>query len=265
LKIALATIFYQNNLELQRLVDSIPDKVIDFWITVDGPFRFNLDMYPDLPHKSDDGSLMVLSKAANKFNSNVIINYKTGATEFDKRNTYLENCEKLKNNNIDALIIVDSDEYFYYEPGYNPEDCWTRFKKNLEFEMRKYPGHNVFGIDYIDDHNTRTYKPRVWVNPHEMRYFYGSHYMYGNIKTDIKEMETFKQYKTCYCQPAMALVKGLTMKHDHVLRSKEYQERRKKYQQYLVRFEELIQSHRYSMEEADKLAKEDPATGFDPT
>jgi hypothetical protein len=264
MKIGLATIFYNNCLELQRLVDSFPPKVVDYFIGVDGPFRFNLDMYPDLPHKSDDGSFTVLSNSAPKFNSNVIINYKAGATEFDKRNTYLENCEKLKNE-INVLIIIDSDEYFHYDSGYKPEDCWQRFRKNLEFEMRKHPGHNVFGIDYIDEHGTRTYKPRVWVNPHEMRYFYGSHYMYGNTKTDASVMEEFKKYKTCYCQPALALVKGLTLKHDHVLRSKEYQERRKKYQQYLVKYEELVQSHKYTHEEADQMAKNDPATGFDPT
>jgi hypothetical protein len=262
-KIALLLIFYNNKEEIQRLINSIPDKVVDYFIAIDGIFQYQAEENPDLPMKSNDGSIQVITDSASKFNNSVVIHYKPGATEFDKRNTYLENCKKL--GDVDVGIVTDSDEYFHYDIGYKPEDCWQRFRKNLEFEIRKHPQHNVFGIDYIDEAGTRTYKPRVWVNPHEMRYFYGSHYMYGNIKTDASIMEEFKKYKTCYCQPALALIKGLTLKHDHVLRSKEYQERRKKYQQYLVKYEELIQSHKFTFEEADKLAKEDPAIGFDPT
>jgi hypothetical protein len=265
MKIALATIFYQCAKELQRLVDSIPDKVIDYWICVDGPFRYNLDRHPDLPHKSDDGSLTVISDAAPKFNYNVIINYKYGgATEFDKRNTYLENCEKL--GDINVIIIVDSDEYFIYNHGIDPVEAWNRLRKNIEIEMIQHPFHNVYGIPYAQkDSPSDTYKPRIWTRPEKMRYINGSHYHYANIENEQQDIETFKQNRLNYVQQARSIIKsGVIMTHDQSLRTKEYQERRRQYQQYLVSYEERIQSYKHTHEEADRLAKENPATSYDP-
>ena len=265
MKIALATIFYQCKDELQRLVDSFPPHVIDFWLTVDGPFRYNLDMNPDLPHKSDDGSLMVISNAASKFNANVIINYKSGATEFDKRNTYLENCSKL--TDIDVIIIIDSDEFFTYSPGIDPLSAWQRFIKNIELERIKHPHHNVYGIEAIEGkEDTQTYRPRIWINPSKMRYTNGSHYHYCNIVDEADTLTQFQENGLNYVQHARSIIKGgVILAHDQSLRTKEYQEQRKQYQQYLVRYEELVQSYRHTHEEADKIAKQDPALGFDPT
>src|SRR5215203_4171346 len=175
IKIALATIFYQCKDELQRLVDSFPPKVLDSWLCVDGPFRYSLDINPDLPRKSDDGSIDVITESAPKFNDAVIINHMPGATEFDKRNTYLENCSTLKD--IDVIIIVDSDEFFTYAPGVDPLSAWQRFIKNIELEMIQHPHHNVYGIPYVQgDSPSDTYKPRIWVNPSQVRYINNSHY-----------------------------------------------------------------------------------------
>lgn len=267
IKIALATIFYQCATELQRLVDSIPPKVIDYWITVDGPFRYNLDMNPQLPHKSNDGSLMVISNSAPKFNNAVIIEYKEGATEFDKRNTYLDICKKLKGE-IDAIIIVDSDEYFIYSPGLEPLAAWQRFKKNIELEMIQHPHHNVYGIPYVHkDSPSDTYKPRIWVHPEKMRYINGSHYHYANWETEKQDIENFAKYGSTYCTYARSIIKGgVIMTQDQNLRTQEYQDQRKRYQQYLVRYEELIQqSQKYTQEEADRIARESPSSDFDPT
>ncbi|HET6716393.1 MAG TPA: hypothetical protein VFG90_04635 [Nitrososphaeraceae archaeon] len=264
-KIALATIFYQNAAELQRLADSIPPKVIDYWIAIDGPFRYNVEKDPNISPKSDDGSLMVLSNSAHKFNDNVIIHYKAGATEYEKRNLYLENCEKLKD--ISVLIIVDSDEYFTYPiGGSKPVECWNRFKKNIEIDMIQNYTHNVYGINYIDEAGTETYKPRVWTNPASMRYINGSHYHYANIKTEKQDIDNFLKYRQTYCQHCAKIIRGgVTLSHDHKLRSAEYQRRREEYQRYLVRFEELVQSTKFTIEEAHKMAKETPSSDFQPT
>jgi hypothetical protein len=264
LKIALATIFYQCKTELQRLIDSIPSNVVDYWITVDGPFRYNLDMHPDLPRKSVDGSLMVITNSASKFNNSVIINYRSGATEFVKRNTYLENCQKI--GDIDVIIIVDSDEYFIYNHGVDPVEAWNRFRKNIEIEMIQHPFHNVYGIPYSQkDSPSDTYKPRIWIRPEKMRYINGSHYHYANVENEQQDIETFKQNRLNYVQQARSIIKsGVIMTHDQSLRTKEYQERRKQYQQYLVSYEERIQSYKHTHEEADRLAKENPAIDYNP-
>lgn len=264
MKIAIATIFYNNKPELQRLADSIPDNVVDYWICVDGPFRYNLDVNPELPHKSDDGSIDVIIESRFKFNYGVVLHYKAGHTEFDKRNTYLENCQEL---GIDCLLIIDSDEYFIYpDDGKTPLECWQRFIKNLELETIKYPHHNVYGIEALEGIDTQTYRQRIWLNPGQMRYINGSHYHYANIETEQIDIENFAKYKQTYCQDARSIIKGgVILAHNQSLRTKEYQERRKQYQQYLVRYEELIQSYKFSKEDADKLAKDKPATTFNPT
>ena len=80
-----------------------------------------------------------------------------------------------------------------------------------------------------------------------------------------KTNETFKQNKIIYCQHAAKIIKGgIILTHDQSLRTEEYQQQRKQYQQYLVTYEEKIQSYKYTHEEADRLAKENPATGFNP-
>ena len=272
LKIALATIFYNNKDELQRLADSIQSKTIDYWITIDGPFRYNLDIEPSLPHESDDGSLDVIMESRTKFKQGVVMHNKAGSTEFEKRNTYLENCQKL---NIDVLIIVDSDEYFIPDTSLKPdptksqEEAWNRFIKNIELELiRHQSSHNVFGIPFVEvETKTETYKPRIWLNPGQMRYINGSHYHYANMETEQRDVDYFNQYGMSYIQHCLSIVKGgITMAHDHSLRTEEYNERRKKYQQYLVSYEEKVQqTKKYTVEEAEKLAKENPDKEFKPT
>ena len=264
MKITLATIFYNNYTELKRLIESIPKDTIDYFIGIDGIFKYTQEQHLELPELSDDGSrqLFLTDGSDSKQYVSILVNCEN-KTEYEKRNRYLEICTNF--DDIDCIIIVDTDELFFYEPGYTPEDSWNRFRKNLEFEMRRYPGHNVFGIRYLDEAGTDTYKPRVWVNPAKMRYVYGSHYNYANIETEAKDIEYFKSQNLQYCQQAQAIVKGVTLKHDHSLRSDEYQNRRKEYQKYLVKFESLVQSHKYTQEEAHKIAKENPSSDFQPT
>ena len=277
LKIAIATIFYQCKEEMQRLIDSIPPKVVDTWICVDGPFRYNLDMNPDLSHKSDDGSLAVIYDSAPKFIDSVILHHKPGSTEFDKRNTYLENCQKL--GDINVLIIVDSDEMFVYPSGVKPLECWNRFKQNIEIEIIRNRHHNVYGIPYFEEvaatggedkwkavigTTADTYKPRVWVNPGAMRYINNSHYNFANIYTQQKDIEDFKKNGLTYCQHVAKIIRGgIVLTQDQSLRTKEYQQQRKRYQQYLISLEPLVQTGK-SFEEADKLAKEQPSENWDP-
>ena len=279
LKIAIGTIFYNNKPELQRLADSIPSKTVNYWIAIDGPFKYNLEVNPDLSHHSDDGSIEVITESRNKFNNGVILHYKPGATEFEKRNIYLQNCQKLKKD-IDVLLIVDSDEYFVYPPSVpggpelEPLECWNRFKKNLEIEMIQNPHHNVYGIPYFEDRPggwkatigtaADTYKPRIFVNPGKMRYISNSHYNYANIETELETVEYFKTFRQVYCQHAAKIIRGgVALTQDQSLRTKEYQEQRKKYQQYLVALEPLVQQGK-PQEEADKIAKDKPAENWNP-
>ncbi len=266
MKIAIATIFYNSVIEIIRLLDSIPKDVIDYFIAVDGIFKYTKEKYPELPELSHDGSRdTIVSRHIDDHKFVTVLIDKPNCTEFEKRNYYLEICEKL--GDVDVLLIVDSDEYFQYDVGtIDPKECWQRFRKNLEFEIRKFGNHNVFGIPTYDcASGTKSYCPRIFVNPHEMRYLNNSHYHYGNITREAKDIEYFKSQGLNYVQHAAAIIKGLTLAHDHSLRSQEYQERRKDYQRYLVKFEELIQTYKYTSEQAHEIAKNQPKSDFEPT
>jgi hypothetical protein len=270
IKIALFLIFYNNKPELERLLDSFPPKVIDYLIAIDGPFRYNLDMDHTLPQKSDDGSIELIKNSSHKlFNQGVILEYMPGATEFEKRNRYLEICDEKKLRvGIDCGIIVDSDEFFIYPDGIKPLDAWQRFIKNIELEMIKHgSSHNVFGISYEDEAKTDTYKPRIFLKPSEMRYVNNSHFNYYNVKLEQKDVDYFNYYGMTYCQSCLSIIRGgVTLTQDNKLRSEEYLERRKKYQQWLVAYETMVQqSKRYTHEKADAEARQNPATNFDPT
>jgi hypothetical protein len=261
LKIALFLIYYNNRAEIERLVNSIPKGAIDVLIAIDGIFLYSSETNPNLPEISTDGSRELLINQQHKFT--ICLHDSPKSTEFQKRNKYLELCEHF---GIDVGIVTDSDEYFIY-PDNNNEDpisCWNKFKKNLELEIIKRPNHNVYGIRFLES-DVDTYKPRIWVKPAQMRYLYNSHYMYGNIITEKKDIELFKQNKICYTQQAMSIIKGITLAHDHTLRDPNYLQRRKEYQQYLTKFEELVQSHRFDSATAHKMAKQVPSSDFSPS
>jgi len=255
MKIAIGCIFYQCRTELERLVNSIPRNFIDYFIGIDGIYKYNKEQNPQLPDVSNDGSRELLMQYGGGQKYVVALSSKPNSTEFEKRNTYLEICDKL--GDIDVLIIVDSDEFFLFPEGTNLKDSVFRFKRNLEFTIGKLINreHNVFGIHTLNLHDkVESYKPRIWYKPEEMRYLNGSHYHYANIKTEQATIETFNQNRINYCQHVAEVVKGAVLGHDHSLRSQKQTEMHDKYVEYLTRFEGLVQSHKYNIEEAHKFA-----------
>ena len=87
-----------------------------------------------------------------------------------------------------------------------------------------------------------------------------------NMETEKKDVDYFNSFGSTYCQYAAKIMRGgVSLTHDHTLRSQDYQERRKQYQHYLVKYEELIQTGKYSQEECDRMAKANPKTDFEPT
>src|SRR5688572_22608051 len=117
MKIAIATIFYNSFEEIKRLLDSIPVGAIDYFIGVDGIFKYTKEKYPQLPEYSDVYSRALILSKDEKFVP--VLVEKPNSTEFEKRNAYLETAEKL--GDIDVLMIIDSDEMFLYDSGTKPE------------------------------------------------------------------------------------------------------------------------------------------------
>ena len=259
MKIAIGCNFYQCRNELERLIKSIPKGFIDYFIGIDGIYRYVKEQYPELPDVSNDGSKQTMLHSDDFVSIWV---EKTNCTEFEKRNKYLEICEQWKDD-IDVLIIVDSDEFFIFPEGIKPKIAFSRFKQNLELAIEKHKDHNVHCIHTLNIHDDKlnSYKPRIWYKPGEMHYIYGSHYHYANIIREKDTIDNFKLNNTCYCQHCPDVVKGVVLAHDHSLRSQTQIEIHDKYVEYLKRFEGLIQTHKYSIDEAHKIASK--GTSYD--
>lgn len=258
MNIAILCVFYNCHEELKRLLSSIPENCIEYLIAIDGVYRYPKEQNPDLSELSDDGSRQVIMTAteADHIPNKIIVDF-PNKLEFEKRNKYLEICETMKDK-IDVGIIIDSDEFILYPEGTRPADAFFRFKQNLEKAIKDTQGnHNVFAIRSLNLNENPPYEgyyPRIFYKPGEMRYLNGSHYYYGNIYREKKDIELFNSHRHNYVQYSHSITKGVILGHHHNLRSKEHMKMRAEYIPYLVRFEGLTQSHKYSLEESHKLA-----------
>ncbi|MGE5661122.1 MAG: hypothetical protein ACM3X1_02635 [Ignavibacteriales bacterium] len=254
MKVAIGCLFYNCYAELDRLLNSIPKGFIQYFIGIDGVYRYTKEQNPELPELSTDGSRELILENSKKFIP-VLVD-KPNNLEFNKRNAYLETCEKL--GDVDVLIIVDSDEYFLYPEATEPETAFFRFKQNIEKAiMDTQQNHNIFAIRTLNLNESppyESYHPRIWYRPGEMRYLNGSHYYYANIVTEKNDIELFDSQRYNYVQYSHSVVKGVILAHSHALRSKQHMQMRADYIPYLIRFEGLTQSHKFTLEESHKLA-----------
>lgn len=146
MKIAVGLCYYNDVESLKRGVPTYAPYA-DYVFAIDGRFEFtNGDDY------STDGATEYLEAW-----HNVIIERCVGK-EQDKRNKYLELCERFK---VDVLIIIDSDEYI-------TDANWREFRKELEaIKDGSERIHNLKANYY----GCAGYYPRVWTRPEGIRYW----------------------------------------------------------------------------------------------
>ena len=256
MKIALGLCFYNKRDEIKRLLDSIPVnyKTFDLILAIDGIYPFIYDLKKNKARASefinplsDDGSREILNEFQKEKGIPVIMDNCVG-NEYQKRMRYLELCRMLECN---YLLIVDSDEYFT-----EPTD-WLKFRDEFRDLAIAHCDHNVFNVRFIADLYGRMVEyPRAWFNPQEMTYVKNSHYKFKNF-TKYEEMTDILD-----SQYASATLESLYLKHDHNLRKDQDMSERDEYEDYLVRYEELVQKD-FSPECADKIARLKPANHKD--
>lgn len=196
-----------------------------------------------------------------------------GHTEFEKRNKYLEICDQV---DIDCAIIVDSDEYFIYHPEYlskpypnntllailktrlqNLYQSDNRVKRNFaidKFSKLPVKARNVYLIEH-ENGNVTSSRPRVWFDPGEMVYAYGSHYHYYNQRLEQEILNYYNHQNIRYIQghngsiynpiddkPDVTDKPLVTLGHDHLLRDNSDMKLHSDYHDYLLKFESLVQN-----------------------
>ena len=255
MKLALLTIYYNSRPELLRLMTSIQPRMIDKWIFIDGIFKYVKEANPNLPSLSDDLSTELIRNSGYNYH----VEQMPEATEYEKRNRYLELCQHY---NIDYAIIVDTDEYFDYNQDCTcknrKKEAFDKFKNEFYSKAVKYAGRqNVFNIDMIESGGYVQPRPRCWYNPGQMRYIRNSHYHYANIYTEQAKINyTPSQARTrMYCQtPKTTIPTQLMLVHDPNILTTKQQKLRQQYKAYSHVYEQQILAGK-THKEADLIAK----------
>jgi hypothetical protein len=152
----------------------------------------------------------------------------------DKRQIYFD---LSRDENLDALIVMDSDEFFIPK-----KTNWALFTKELEekivenkFTWRrgysipvllKHKGTEEMPDDYIEN------LPRLFVTPGNMRYV-DDHYTIRNRHTGV--MMTYQE---------PTLLHNIMMGHDHKLRSDKYNKATEDYENNLIKYEDSVRIDR---------------------
>jgi len=179
IKLAICCSSYLDFQGLKRLYESCNwehPAAPQYFIDVDGVYTFFRFKNRKTPQLSDDGSNEWIQKQPHV----ILIEYP--GYQVDKRTKYLEKAVELE---CDAIIVVDSDEYFH-------EDYrdWGEFRKWLVKYARSYDAGcdgMIFNLlsfidkDYVKAHNTTevdqfTLVPRLWHSPKSIEYYNGVHY-----------------------------------------------------------------------------------------
>jgi len=239
--------FYNAAKELERCLESLDlDKKdgIDYALCIDGKYP-NFEGDSEL---SDDGSRDIVRQYENA----ALIDYPD--YEIHKRNLYLQAVENL----TDYILIIDSDEYVNSE-----NKDWKLFRKNLSELHGKNPGHDIWAIDeesnsddYVEtvdqilgrpyqqkkrhSYDLREYqsRPRIWYHPWQFEYHL-NHYTWRHKDKNYPEHVR----ETVFGIAAWLTIEGVTLLHDHKLRTKEYLDKRLEYHRWLIQFEQTKCSH----------------------
>lgn len=226
LRIGIGLSFYEDFDSLRRMLMSCQSYHIDHIIALDGKYQG----YPTDPLLSSDVVLDLFDTIQTPYTIYPVADY----SQNYKRQQYFD---KSKDHDIDCLIVMDSDEYFIHERTNWPlfiEDLEQKIGDNTHTYRQAYcipvvlsdKGVQKMPTDYTEN------LPRLFYKPWELQYV-DDHYTIRNKKTGV--MMTFEGNST---------LQHISMGHDHTLRTKEYNNNTKKYEEELIEYENSVRDKR---------------------
>lgn len=233
-KIAVGTIYHKKADELNRLLHSFSHFGVDYWLLVGGAFLDSPDQ--ESYDSRTENVIEHFKEDQEEYGSKgiqVINHVMYNCNEFQKRQKYIDMARNVEAN---ALLIVDTDEYAYENPEWNFELNWEKFRRFFYSYLERYPGHSVYSLRIIvNEYLHSDFYARCWGYPELMTYVQGSHYKFGNPEQE-DVLDTMFTHQTPW-----GVIEGLTLKHDHTLRTDEDMKNRRGYQDYLVKYEQFLQ------------------------
>ena len=228
-KLAVGTIFYNDKIGLERLLETCW-KHVDLMFCIDGPFRdYGKEGAKKALAESTDGSREIIQKYPN-----AVLADAPHLLEHQKRQVYLNLC---KVYNVDYLMIVDADEYFL------PDSNWSEFNEEREkvcnggyiYNLKNYTYFEPLGLLPLD-------QARLWKDPSRLEYLNNHHYQFAVRGTSKALTATNTLY-------------SVKLAHDPMhIRSDERHEQHHKYIKWLEKYEKKKMRHESKEEKANRLA-----------
>ena len=226
LKIGIGLSFYEDFDSLRRMLMSCQSYPIDLIIAVDG-------IYKGYPAKNFDSSKKVID-LFKAFQTPVLHQSFPNFNQNAKRQVYFD---LSKANDLDVIIVMDTDEYFLHD-----QTNWPLFMEDLEQKINNdaHTWRRAYCLPvYLKDKGTQQMEqgyyenlPRIFYKPWELRYV-DDHYTIRNKTTGV--MMTFE---------GNSVISNIAMGHDHDLRTKEYNANTKKYEEELIEYENSVRDKR---------------------
>jgi hypothetical protein len=220
-RIAIATITYDDAFGLDKLIQSTKRKV-KLHIIIGGKFPNHPGIinYAQPWTEEMEETWQVINRYREQ---GYKIHYEIqDIDEYSKRMMCLWIAEL---NNIDALLILDSDEYID-----SKRTNWNQFYKDVADHI--WDDNNVFGI--IGYWGVDNEKPRLWMRPSEMTYVNGSHKIFKN-----KHHNNFLDRDGCMEMNPIK-IKSLSFIQDSSYRTKQRQKDHDEYYKWLIKHEASI-------------------------
>jgi hypothetical protein len=188
MRLGIGTITYNDRVGLERLIESIDYDYVDKHFIIDGKFPNQNGKFD----YSNDGTAGFLLGCYHRTNGKVLSELLV-SDESVKRQRYLTLCAE---HDIDALIILDSDEYVDKQ-----NTNWPKFRNEISEAITEQSNsdyiHNVYSLDE-NYYGTIKERPRLWIYPSQMEYMNGLHFAfknkYHNFGLDMKSKVKGRMY-----------------------------------------------------------------------
>lgn len=224
MKIAIGLSFYEDYKSLRRMLQSLEPYPVDLIIAVDGKYKEWSD--PTAPNLSNAKRVLDTFRSFRIPFRYVGIG---GLTQIEKRTLYFEYCNK---EDIDVLIVMDSDEYIIED-----KTNWSLFTKDLEQKIKTnntrqctqsysipIQGYDIQG-DRTESTNNPTHILKAFYKPSELEY-HGNHYTIRNRYTKL--IQGYAGDVRC---------EHIMIGHDHALRDPERLKQMDEYEKVQMRYE----------------------------
>ena len=238
-EVATVTCFWNSLEGLKKQIPSIHGRFKGH-VFIDGVYK----EWPLSPEErkfnglSTDGSREYIKSFQDPIAMNIVLLDAPYKTEHEKRSMYLDPELLLRRLDVDAILILDSDEYV---------DCntaqWEYFYDQIEHIcLRQHKeSWNVYGIDLADvGQRFESFQghPRLWFKPWNMMYKPGSHYQFINNKRELNHLnDNYSQYP-------YVTIKGIRIWHDDSWKNPVYLQKKNEYELWLTEHEQKLSNLR---------------------